>query len=52
MGVNIVSHLKERTEKRVLRRIFGPKREEVTTAAENCIMKGVMIHTLHQILLG
>jgi len=47
-----MSHLKGRTEKRVLRRIFGLKREEVTTAAENCIMRSFMIHTLHQILLG
>jgi hypothetical protein len=52
LGVNIVSHIKGRTEKRVLRRIFGPKREEVTPAGENCIMRSFMIHTLHQMLLG
>jgi hypothetical protein len=36
-------------ENRVLRRIFGPKRDEVT--GENCIMKSLMICTLHQVLL-
>jgi hypothetical protein len=34
-------------ENRVLRRIFGPKRDE-----ENCIMKSSVVCALHQILLG
>jgi hypothetical protein len=38
-------------ENRVLRRIFGPKREEVTADGENCVMKRFMICTLHQVLL-
>jgi hypothetical protein len=38
-------------ENRVLRRIFGPKRDEVTGNGENCIMKSFMICTLHQVLL-
>jgi hypothetical protein len=33
---------------RVLRRIFGPKRE----AGENCIMKSYITFILHRILLG
>jgi hypothetical protein len=37
-------------ENRVLRRIFGPKRDEVTNG-ENCIMKSFMICTLRQVLL-
>jgi hypothetical protein len=34
-------------ENRVLRRIFGPKREEV--AGEECIMRSFINCTLHQI---
>jgi hypothetical protein len=45
-----VPHLKGRTENRVLRRIFGPKRQEVIEAGENCIMRSLTICTLHQIL--
>jgi hypothetical protein len=37
-------------ENRVLRRIFGPKREEM--AGENCIMRSFITCTLHHILLG
>jgi hypothetical protein len=33
-------------EDRVLRRIFGPEREEV--ARENCIMRNFIMCTLHQ----
>jgi hypothetical protein len=35
-------------ENRVLRRMFGPKRE----AGEDCIMRSFITCTLHQILLG
>jgi hypothetical protein len=34
-----------------LRGIFGPKRDEVTGGG-NCIMRGFINCTLHQILLG
>jgi hypothetical protein len=37
-------------ENRVLRRMFGPKREEV--AGEECIMRSFVMSTLHHILLG
>jgi hypothetical protein len=36
-------------ENRVLRRIFGPKRDYVMGGEENCIMRICMICTLHQI---
>jgi hypothetical protein len=39
-------------EKRVLRRIYGPKRDEVTGSAENDIMRSLMICALHQIIFG
>jgi hypothetical protein len=39
-------------EKRALRRIFGPKREEVAEAREDRIMRRFITSTLHQILLG
>jgi hypothetical protein len=40
-------------ENRVLRRIFGPKRDEVTEeVGENCIMGSCMVCTLHPVLLG
>jgi len=39
-------------ENRVLRRIFGPKRDEVTGGGENYIMRSVMFCTLHPILFG
>jgi hypothetical protein len=35
-------------ENRVLRRIFGPKREEVTRGWKNCIMRSFKNCTLHQ----
>jgi hypothetical protein len=37
-------------ENRVLRRIFGPKRDEVLGSGENYIMRRLMIGTPHQIL--
>jgi len=36
----------------VPRRIFGPKREEVAEAGEDCIMKNFITCMLHHILLG
>jgi hypothetical protein len=39
-------------ENRVLRRIFGPRREEVTGNGENYITRSFMICTPHQILFG
>jgi len=36
----------------VLRRIFGPKRDEVTGEWGNYIMRSLMICTAHQILFG
>jgi len=39
-------------EKRVLRRIFGPKRDEVTGSEENCIMRSLMICTPYPVSLG
>jgi hypothetical protein len=36
-------------ENRVLRGIFGPRRDEVTGSGENYIMRSVMICTAHQI---
>ena len=37
-------------ENRVLRRIFGPKKDEVTGSGENYIMRSLMICTPHPIL--
>jgi len=37
-------------EKRVLRRIFGPMRDEVTGEWKNYIMRNLMICTPHPIL--
>jgi hypothetical protein len=39
-------------EDRVLGRIFGPKREEVTGGWRNSIMRSFTICTAHKILLG
>ena len=39
-------------ENRVLRRIFGPKRGEVTGGGENYIMRSLMICTAHTMLCG
>jgi hypothetical protein len=36
-------------ENRVLRRIFGPNKEEV---GENCIMRSFIICTLHKAISG
>jgi hypothetical protein len=36
-------------ENRVLRRIFGPKRDEVTGVGENCIMSSFITCTLLQV---
>jgi hypothetical protein len=45
MGVNMVS------ENRALRRIFGPKWEEVEGGWRSCIMRSFITCTLHHILL-
>jgi hypothetical protein len=37
-------------ENRVLRRIFGLKRDEVTGSEENYIMSSLMIWTAHPVL--
>jgi hypothetical protein len=37
-------------ENRILRRIFGPKRDEIIWAGENCIIRSFIICTPHQIL--
>jgi hypothetical protein len=39
-------------ENRVLRRIFGPNRDEVGGVEKNYIMVSLMICTAHQILFG
>jgi len=39
-------------ENRVLRRVFGPKRDEVTGNGENYIMKNLVICTPYRILCG
>jgi hypothetical protein len=39
-------------ENRVLRRIFGPKRDEVTGEWKNYIMRSLMVCTPHLILFG
>jgi len=39
-------------ESRVLRRIFGPKRDEVTAEWRKYIMRNLMICTHHPILFG
>jgi hypothetical protein len=39
-------------ENRVLRRIFGPKRDEVTRSGENYEMRSFMICTGYHILFG
>jgi hypothetical protein len=37
-------------EKRVLRRIFGPKRDEVTRSGESHVKRRLIIFTSHSIL--
>jgi hypothetical protein len=39
-------------ENRVVRRIFGPKRDEATGSGEDYITRNSMICTHHQILFG
>jgi hypothetical protein len=39
-------------ENRVLRRIFGPKRHEVTGNGGSCIMRSFIFYIHPQILLG
>jgi hypothetical protein len=39
-------------EKRVLRRIFGPKTDKVQGSGENCIMRSLMTCTPHPVLFG
>jgi hypothetical protein len=39
-------------ENRVLRRIFGPKRDEGQKVGENCIMRSCIVCTLRPVLLG
>jgi hypothetical protein len=44
--------LREVFENRVLRRVFGPKRDEVTGNGENYVMRSLMICTPYPILCG
>jgi hypothetical protein len=39
-------------ENRVLRRIFGPKRDEVQETGENCIMRSFITCVLYLIVVG
>jgi len=39
-------------ENRLLRRIFGPKRDEVTKSGENYVMRSLMICSLYALLFG
>jgi hypothetical protein len=41
-------HRRRVFENRVLRRILGPKRDEVTGGGENCIMRSFIICTFRQ----
>jgi hypothetical protein len=41
--------LREEHRLRVLRRIFGPKRDEVTGVGKNCIMRSFIAYTLLQL---
>jgi hypothetical protein len=46
----VASHIKGRTlntESTVLRRIFGPQREEVIATGETCIMRSFIICTCY-----
>jgi hypothetical protein len=36
-------------ENRVLRRIFGPKRDRMRESGETCITRSFIIRTLHQV---
>jgi len=53
----LVSHIRgehrlEEFENRVLRNIFGPKREKVLRAGETCILRSWTICTAQYIFLG
>jgi hypothetical protein len=51
----ITQRLKERLrvfQNRVLRRIFGPEREEVAAGGEDCVMISFITYSLHQMLVG
>jgi hypothetical protein len=51
MGVKLGhSHKLRVSENGVLKRIFGPKREEVAVAVEDCIMRSFITCTLQQML--
>jgi hypothetical protein len=39
-------------QNKVLRKIFGPKRDEVTGNWRNYIMRSLMICTVHPVLFG
>jgi hypothetical protein len=39
-------------ENRVLKRVFGSKRDEVTGSGENYISRSIMICTLHPMFFG
>jgi hypothetical protein len=45
-------HILKVFESRVLRRIFGPEREEVTEGWIKLPNENFIIYTLHQVLLG
>jgi hypothetical protein len=53
MGVKLTSDIEEHRlrvlENRVLRKIFGPKRDEVMEGGESCITRSFMIGTLRQV---
>jgi hypothetical protein len=52
-GVNLgLSHRLKVLENRVLRRVFGPKREEEAGGGEDCTVKRLITRTLHKLLLG
>jgi hypothetical protein len=40
------------SENKLLRRIFGPRRDAATGTGENYIMKNSVLCTLHQIIIG
>jgi hypothetical protein len=44
-------HMLRVFDDKVLRRIFGPKRQEETGGWENCTVKSFIIYTFHQILV-
>ena len=50
-GSEIWSHA-EGGDKRMLRTIFGPRRNDVTESGEDCIKKSFMISASQQIFLG